>query len=184
MHVLGLDPSLRCTGASIVGDSGIVFPTRFPTTATSGLLEQREQIRYIVGSVLRFAPAHDLLTVIERPYVPQGQGGAGGLIERAWLFGMLVDQLSQRGPVVQVRAKTRAKYGAHNGNADKRAVKAAIREAFPNVKVRDDNEADSIALAAMGARHLGWPIDGAPSKAQTEAMAAVVWPTQMKEQAA
>jgi Holliday junction resolvasome RuvABC endonuclease subunit len=177
MQVLGIDPSLRCTGVATVGEAGMVFPSRVPTMSMETLTGQRDLVRYIVGSVLAFAPATNLLTVIERPYVPQGQGGAGSLIERAWLFGMLVDQLMLRGPVVDVRPSLRAKYAAHNGNADKAAVKAAIRDAYPNVRVRDDNEADAIALAAMGARFLGMPIDGTPSKAQEQAMTAVHWPT-------
>jgi Holliday junction resolvasome RuvABC endonuclease subunit len=180
MVVLGIDSSLRKTGLALVHD-GKVTPNRILTDAVSTLAEQREQTRYIVMAVLRFAPKNVDLTVIEAPYVPQAQGAAGDLVERCWLYGMLVDQLMSRGPVARVRPKTRAKYGSGDGNADKRKVREAVRAAYPNLRVRDDNEADAIALAAMGARHLGEPIDGVPSKAQMQAMTAVVWPTTRRE---
>ncbi len=180
MAILGIDPSLRCTGIALASRGGDIAAQRFPTVAVGTLREQREQVRYIVGSILRAVPMTLDLTVIEEPYVPQH--GAGEVVVRSWVYGLLVDQLFERGPVVKVSAKTRAKYGAHNGNADKKAVEAAVREAFPNIAIRDNNEADAIVLAAMGARYLGVPIDGTPSKAQLQAMTAVHWPTQMKEQ--
>lgn len=175
MQVLGVDPSLTCTGAAIVGTSGLIFPTRFQTKPAKTLADLDQRIRYITGNVLKFAASTDLLTVIEAPFVPRH--ASGQVLERAWLFGMLVDQLLLRGPVVAVNARTRAKYGAGDGNADKKKVLAAVRLAFPNITVRDDNEGDAMVLASMGIRHLGAPIDGDPSKKQLEAMAAVDWPT-------
>jgi Holliday junction resolvasome RuvABC endonuclease subunit len=174
MNVLGIDPSLTMTGVASIVD-GITTAGRIQTEPAKGLADVDARIRYIVARTLRFAPDR-CLTVIERPYVPQGQGAAGQLVERAWLFGMLVDQLLLRGPVIEVRPTLRAKYAAGNGHAKKAAVLTAIREAFPNLRVRDDNEADALALAAMGARHLGEPIDGPGSKKQLEVMAAVAWP--------
>lgn len=175
MSVVGIDPSLRCSGFSIIDRDGSVFATRFPTKAAPNLAEQREQVRYLTGAMMRWAPTTIELTVIEKPFVPF-KHGAGDVVERSWLFGMLVDQFMRRGPVVVVSAAGRAKYGAGSGNADKKAVMAAVREAFPNVPIRDDNEADAIVLASMGARHLGFPVDGTASKKQEEAMTAVVWP--------
>lgn len=173
MRVLGIDPSLRCTGYTLATAEGKVFPARIRTKPASGLVEQRDQIRFIVGTILRAVPDRLDLSVIEKPYVPRH---GGDVIDRAWLFGLLVDQLLQRGPVAVVTARGRAKYAAHDGNANKAKVLAVIREAFPNVPIRDDNEADSLALASMGLRHLGVPIDGVGSKKQLEAMTAVAWP--------
>lgn len=173
MRVLGLDPSLRGTGAALVVD-GKVTSLRIPTKPAQGLDEQVEQIRYIVGRVLKTAGPVVDLTVIEAPYVPRH--GAGDLIERAWLFGMLVDQLARRGPVARVRTRTRAMYATSNGNAAKAAVLDAVRTAYPHLTVRSDDEADAITLAAMGARHLGDPVDGTPTSKQLDAMAAVRWP--------
>jgi Holliday junction resolvasome RuvABC endonuclease subunit len=174
MQVVGIDASLKCTGFATVGESGVLFASRFPTSPGDNTLADLDRrIRYIVGSVLMHAPVK-CFTVIEAPYVPRH--GSGQVVERAWLFGMLVDQLLLRGPVVQVRTKQRAKYASGDGNADKKKVLAAVRGAYPAVRVRDDNEADAITLAAMGARYLGYPVDGPISKKQQEAMTAVVWP--------
>lgn len=175
MQVVGVDPSLTCTGWATVGASGVLTADRFKTEPAKTLADIDARIRYIVGSVLRWSPAVDVLTVIESPYIPQH--ASGQVLERAWLFGMLVDQMLQRGPVVAVTPGGRAKYGTGNGNADKKQVLAAVRGAYPTVRVRDDNEADAIVLASMGARYLGMPIDGEPSKKQLEAMSVVSWPT-------
>ena len=51
---------------------------------------------------------------------------------------------------------------------------AAARR-FPDVEVTNNNEADALVLAAMGARHLGRPIDDMP-KSHLTALDAVRWP--------
>jgi Holliday junction resolvasome RuvABC endonuclease subunit len=176
MRVLGVDPSLRLSGVARVVD-GVLDATRIPTEKVRTLREQRDQVRYIVGKILRFAGDVDL-AVIESMYVPTREGAqAGAVTQRAWVWGLVVDQLFERCPVVEVTTKQRAKYAADNGNADKAAVTAAVKAAYPNLRIRDDNEADAIALAAMGARHLGEPIDGTGTPKQLQVMAAVAWPT-------
>lgn len=175
MDVLGIDQSLTCTGLAKTTPAGVVVTTRIKTSPSGGELgDTRRRIRYIVGQVLRFAPT-ECVTVIEAPIVIRnGQGGAQ--LERAWLFGLLVDQLIIHGPIAQVRTKTRAMYATGNGNADKPEVLAAIRDSFPDLTVPDDNVADAVALCAMGARWVGAPIDGVPGKKQMAAMVAVHWP--------
>lgn len=163
---------MTATGIAMAVD-GRVAVSRVRSAKADDLRGTRDRIRYVVGQVLRFAPA-SCLTVIEAPIIPRHNAGA--VLERAWLFGLLVDQLLLRGPVVEVRTKTRAKYATGNGNADKREVLAAVRATFPDVRVLDDNVADALALAGMGARWLGAPIDGALSKKQLAAMVAVRWP--------
>lgn len=173
MDVLAIDPSLTCTGLAKTS-AGVLLTRRVRTQPADGLGETAQRIRYIVAQVLRFAPV-ECLTVIEAPIVMRN--GKGGMqLERAWLFGFLVDQLMRRGPIVQVRTTTRAMYATGSGAAKKPAVLAAVRESFPLVEIPDDNVADSVAMCAMGARWLGAPIDGAPSKKQSQAMLAVHWP--------
>lgn len=174
MFVLGVDQSLTMTGLA-VSEFGVRTSRVKSEPADGTLAGDRKRIRYIVSQVLRFAPPV-CLSVIEAPYVPQGGKAAGAVIERAWLFGLLVDQLMQRGPVVQVRTKTRAMYATGNGNAKKAEVLAAVRAAFPDLEVADDNVADALALLGMGARWMGEPIDGELSKKQLSAMDAVQWP--------
>lgn len=174
MNILGIDPSFTATGLALLNDGEISLKRIRTEKPVEGLRGIRDRVRYVVGVTLKFAPA-EVLTVIEAPIVVRG--GRGGLqLERAWLFGLLVDQLVLRGPVVQVRPKTRAKYATSNGNAAKPEVLAAVRATHPGLHVVDDNVADALALLALGARWKGVPIDGALSKKQLDAMAAVVWP--------
>lgn len=178
--MLGVDPSLTCTGlAKTVG--GVVLTSRVRTSSEGDELgDMRRRVRLIVGQVLKFAP-EECLTVIEAPIVMRnGRGGAQ--LERAWLFGMLVDQLILRGPIVQVRPATRAMYATGSGSAKKPEVLAAVRALFPLLQVVDDNEADALAMCAMGARWGGSPVDGDLDKKRARAMVAVRWPNRNEEQ--
>ena len=177
MIAVGIDPSLRATGLASVTDDGSITTHRIVTESVEGLQATANRIRYIVGGVVRFVPRGSLV-LIEEMFVPQGGAQAGAVLERAWLWGLIVDQLFQRGcEVVTVGAMQRAKLATGNGHSKKVAVKAAMRERFPGVRIPDDNVADGLALAAAGARWAGFPVDGALTKKQTEAMAAVAWPT-------
>jgi Holliday junction resolvasome RuvABC endonuclease subunit len=175
MDVLGVDHSLTMTGlAKHADETTSLDRIGSGTTPDGDLGAVRTRVRYLVGGTLRFAPLR-CLSVIEAPYIPRHNAGA--VLERAWLFGILVDQLMTRGPVVQVRTKVRAMYATDNGNAEKPEVLAAMRAKFPDLTIRDDNEADALALLCMGARYLGAPIDGPMSKKQQQAMTTTVWPS-------
>lgn len=175
MDVYGIDPSLTCTGLAKTTPAGVVLTKRVKTAPDGDDLSAiARRIRYITSQVVQFAPA-ECLTVVEAPLIPRGHS-SGAVLERAWLFGFIVDQLMRRGAIVRVRQATRAMYATDNGRASKAEVKAAMRAKFPAVAIPDDNVADALAMAAMGARWLGEPIDGEPSKKQVQAMAAVLWP--------
>lgn len=171
--VVGVDQSLTMTGLARI-DGEQVTVHRVSSGPAVGLQGTRDRIRYIVGQVLRFAP-RECFSVIEAPVIPHNQQG-GAVLERAWLFGLIVDQLMQRGPVVQVRPSTRAMYASDNGAAKKPEVLAAMRAKFPSLTIRDDNEADALAMACLGARYLGHPIDGPITKKMQQAMTSTVWP--------
>jgi len=179
MQAVGIDPSLEKTGFATAGTSLVPYATTFPTSGDDdSLADLQRRIRYITGKALVFSPS-STLTVIETPIIPRH--GSGQVLERAWLWGFLVDQLLLRGPVVGVHPMTRAKYATGSGKATKPEVLAAMREKFPATELKDDNAADALALCAMGARFLGFPIDGEPSKAQLQAMTAVRWRPTPKE---
>ncbi|WP_291053648.1 crossover junction endodeoxyribonuclease RuvC [Herbiconiux sp.] len=176
MIAVGIDPSLSATGLASITDAGAVETQRVVHGATTGLSEMAERVRYIVGRTVRFVPRGSLV-LIEEMYIPQGGKQAGLVLERAWLWGFLVDQMFRLGcEVVVVGAKQRAKLATGNGNAEKAEVAAAMRDRFPGVRIPDHNVADAVAMAAAGARWAGFPVDGALSKKQHEAMAAVAWP--------
>ena len=71
----------------------------------------------------------------------------------------------------------RAKYGTGKGNAAKDAVLAAVIRRYPAVDVTGNDEADALILAAMGARHLGIPLELSPVPGPClDALLKVRWP--------
>lgn len=171
--VLGIDQSLRGTGLALYAD-GETVTALVRADLGEGVAGIRQAVRYIVGRVVTFAPACDLY-VLELPIQTPGKG-SGLQLERAWLFGMLFDQLMSRGQVATVHPMTRAVYATGNGRAPKADVIAAMKKAHPHVDVRDDNVADALALMGMGCRWLGSPVDGEISSKQAKAMRSARWP--------
>ncbi len=172
MDVLGVDQSLTATGLARI-ENGVVETELVTSEAPHGAWETRTTVRYHVGLTLKFAP-RECLSVIEAPIIPRHGGGLA--LERAWLFGLLFDQLIMRGPVATVHPSTRALYATGNGKAEKHEVVAAMKAAFPALTVKDDNVADGLTLAAMGARWLSAPVDGSVTSRQLKAMRSAHWP--------
>ncbi|QJU54378.1 crossover junction endodeoxyribonuclease RuvC [Herbiconiux sp. KACC 21604] len=182
MISVGIDPSLRRTGLALV-EKGTVSTSLVKTEPVVGVDAVDDLTLYILGCVVKFTPRGSLV-VIEGMYVPKGERTAGDVIERAGLLAHIITQMRRRDcQVVRVWPKQRAKYATGDGNADKKTVRTVMRERFPGVRIPDDNVADAVALAAAGSRWLGQPIDGALSKTQQEAMAAVAWPQREERRA-
>jgi crossover junction endodeoxyribonuclease RuvC len=175
--VLGLDLSLRSSGvACLTRDAGWTatiettgrradpYPTRW---------KRLDNIARAIKSHIRSndAPA---LVVIEGPAL--GMPG-GSTWDRAGAWWLVVDYCHRLNyPVAVAGPRTRAMYATGNGNADKTAVVAATRRAFPWFD-GDDDEADALQLAAMGRRYLDAPVD--PDQPwQPACLAATAWPVQ------
>lgn len=173
--VLGIDPSLAKTGL-VLANGPALMTRRVVTEPTHSSIRARlMRQRSIVAQVRDFAPTEGrVLTVIEAPVIAVG-GAGGGLFDRAGLYWRLIDELWAYGPVVTVQPATRALYAAGNGQASKKDVLASMRARVP-ISIVDDNVADAMALAAMGRRYLGDPIDGHISDASLRAMRTPHWP--------
>ena len=170
--VVGLDLSLASTGVAVIRD-GQVSLERVDAAASDDPLQSWRRIESTAERTLRQVPA-GALVVLEGPSWGSRFGKPDERHAQRWMV---------RGPllacghvVVIVSPRTRAKYAANDGKAQKRAVLASMRARHPDLTIRDHNVADALALAAMGARSFGSPIDGEPSKQQIEAMGAVSWP--------
>ena len=174
MIVVGLDLSLTNSGVTVIRDGEIdLHQVRSVAPGDSSVLAVWERIRYSAIRVVRLVP-EDALVVVEWASYASKFGQPDERNAHRWL---VAGTLAQRGcRVLQVSPKTRAKYATDDGAADKKRVLAAMRARHPGLVIADDNVADSLALAAMGARHLGRPIDGVPSKQQTEVMRTLRWP--------
>lgn len=175
MRVIGLDLSLTATGVAIIDDGRVeVHTIRSSAKADASIAERvkrLDRIRWEVDGLLT-APT---LVVIEGPSF--GQSRQGGEHLRAGLWWRIA---SARPTITaEVPPATLKKYLTGRGNAGKDEVLLAVARRFPDVDVRDNNMADALGLAAMGARHLGSPLEAALPQANLAAMAAVRWPEEV-----
>lgn len=162
--VVGLDPSLTAAGIAILGSPGTTDTPNVPKLVTVGvsgsesasLAERSTRIGDQFERIVRSMPPNVRLVVIEQlPFT--APKFAAKYQERCALYYRVTEFLARRKiPVVEVGATTLKKYATGDGRADKREVVNAMRDLWPHAKVRNDNEADALALATMGAMRLGW----------------------------
>lgn len=168
--IVGLDLSLTATGraaycpqrnefvCSTVGSKGKRSDTYAMRGARLADLKDR-----IVQWSISVGLYHPELVVIEGPSIGSVNGSQH---DRSGLWWMVVSDFQARDiPVLVVPPKTRAKYATGNGNSGKDVVLAHVIERYAdNTKdrIKNDNEADAIVLAAMGARFLGIPQEATP----------------------
>lgn len=173
MRIVGIDPSLTGTGIAIVEDGRVTVRTvKSKGTAGDGLVDRRLRLRYLADSALHDAMCADLL-VIEAPAY---NSRTGHQHDRSGLWWLLVERaLGNYVHVAEVTTGGVKRYATGKGNAGKDAVLLAVARRFPDVAVTDNNQADALILAAMGARHLGQPIDSMP-QAHCAALESVRWP--------
>lgn len=162
--VVGLDPSLTAAGIAILGSPGTTDTPNVPRLATVGVsgsesatLAQRSiRIGEQTERIIRSMPQSVQLVVMEAlPY--SAPKFAGKYQERCALYYRLAEFLARRKiPVVEVGVTTLKKFATGDGKADKLEVIASMRELWPHAKIRNDNEADALGLATMGAMHLRW----------------------------
>lgn len=162
--MVGIDPSLTAAGIAEIRHPSTIHPPNRPKTLSVGTrgrsgatLEQRatrirEQARRIIAETPR-----DARLVVLEALPPQIPGAHGLHAERAALWWQIAGTFIRHGvPVAEVAPTTLKKWATGSGRADKAQVVAAMRHLWPLNRIRDDNEADALALASMGAQHLGW----------------------------
>lgn len=175
MTVLGVDPSLTCTGVALIDTVTGETRTRRVKTAPRGkaLADRRGRLREAIAGILDPLPRRLGMTVIE---LPNAAAQYGAHAERHALTWWLIDQLMARGPVTAVTPTQRSKLATGNGRADKKTVLRVVRAQHPDVTVVDDNAADALALATAAAYWAGKPpADYLPG--QQAAWVRVDWPT-------
>lgn len=178
--VIGIDPSLTGTGVATV-DTLDFADRRVQTIKSAGkedatLAQRRERLREIVSRACGpVAYLSDLLVVIEGPSL--GQKPQRGTFDRWGLWWLIVDELRAYGvPVAGVAPSALKQYATGKGNAGKSEVLLAVARRYPDIDVSNDNEADALCLAAMGARHVGRPLEDALPARNIAALNSVKWP--------
>lgn len=181
--IVGLDMSLTSTGVAriLTGDplGALVevrrIVTKPPPKDRVTLYTRSRRLRGIAQQAFSYCEGADLV-VIEGPSYASDSGAAH---DRAAVWWLVVARLTAQGfNVVEVPPTLVKQYATSKGNASKENVLAAMIRRHPDVEITGNDESDALALACMGARFAGCPIDGDLPQSHTRAMARVKWSTQ------
>lgn len=168
--VVGLDLSLTSTGVArcILGD---VYTTALVKPRST--MRGHERLSFLVSTIGEHAQGADLV-VVEGP----SYGSAAmqrGIHERGGMWWMVTHQLWLWGiPTAVASPASVKKYATGKGGASKDVVLTSIVRRFAAFDGNND-AADALALAALGADHLGQPIVPMP-QVHRDALKGVDWP--------
>lgn len=168
MRIIGIDSSLTGTGVAVLRTlPGVAcevhtVTAKVSTKAPSPEYAELERMHAITRQVGALDPGGTALAVLEGPSLASRNGKAH---ERAGLWWMLYAQAVNEWcvPVLVVRPTIRAKYATGSGNASKDHVMLAASRRYPDILMSNNNEADAVLLAAIGARLLGYPVEQLPA---------------------
>lgn len=190
--VVGIDPSLSSAGIAILVDGRPRFLRSVGSPAIPGVSgyygERSDRIGRQCRQILAEIDGWTERTGEDRPELAVIEGQAFGAnlpstSERSGLWWRLYASLRGRGvPIAVIAPKTRALWAAGSGDADKAAVKAAVRAWWPHARnhIRNDDIADAAALALAGAFHLGDPMPFPIKPQHHNRLKAAQWPTTME----
>lgn len=179
MNVVGLDLSLTSTGVAVVTDRGRVAVGRVRSEGkrSDSIRARSERLDSIACEVFAQARLANLV-VVERQI---GQS-TGSTHDRSGLWWQVVGELCRVPvPVVAVVPQHMKIYLTGRGTkvGKDETLAAAIKRYGHLVDLSNNDEAEALGLAAMGARHLGFPLEARRSLPQTHlrAMHQVDWTT-------
>ena len=179
MRVVGLDLSLTATGVAIIDGTAVMVSTiESKGTKDASLLDRMRRLDDIESQIINNIERGRLpdLVVIEQPAFSRTTGHHHDRSGLWWrVVGVAQDFYAD---VVEVTPGGLKKYVTGKGNASKDEVLLSVARRFPEVAVTNNNEADALVLAAMGADHLGRPLVTMPA-AHRAALDAVRWPGQV-----
>lgn len=171
-HIVGIDLSLTGTGIATVGNSVNVLTLKSKGNANATLDERALRLHNLTLDVVTRAVFGDTV-VIEQP--AYGQTG-GSHHDRSGLWWLVVDALiPEVDRLIEVTPQTVKKYATGKGNASKDEVVIAVTRRYPHIPVANNNEADALVLAAIGARLSGNPIEESLPVANLDALEKVRW---------
>lgn len=159
-RIVGIDPSLTCTGIATLTRFDDHVDVVTCTAISSGrradsLLDRRGRIRDLANRIVDHTTA-PALAVIELPTF--GVKG-GSSLDRNGFWWFVVDAFAQREvPVATVTATSLKLAIAGKGNADKAAVAVAVERLWPGLEVSSSDVSDAVGLAHLGAVWLGWDV--------------------------
>lgn len=166
MKILGVDPSLAATGLARITidmttppyetDLATLVELHTVTVHSAGAKsdtprQRRARVAAIRAQIVRAALDCDVVlieTLFANRMVTQGS-----LMDRAWLWGSVLDELHKFDiPVVHVSVQRVKMLATGKGNADKTSVAIGMSKMWGSlVDPKGDNEFDALALATLGA---------------------------------
>lgn len=171
MRIVGLDLSLTGTGvAAVWSRSGARYALLDRVKSPPAGDEWAARWARIVAVVdeVRGLLGEPELVVLEAPAYSRT---TGHVHDRAGLWWTVYRHLHYRDiPVLVVTPNKRAKYATGKGTAGKDEVLAAVVRRYPWADVENNDHADALTLAAMGARLLGQPVEESLPQAHLAAM--------------
>lgn len=188
--VVGLDLSLTGAGfAAIQSETAIegfevprfITKTFESAGATKDPIDKRirrieNQADEIVDEVVNLFEFPDLVCIEDMPYGAQG----AGTVDRTGLWWLVLTKIRRRLScrIVLVNVSTVKTYATGRGNkVGKDEVMLAIARRYQDAPITNNNEADAFALAAIGKRLLGEPIEESLPQTHLRAMDKVALPT-------
>ena len=175
---LGFDLSLTGSGVGAVGPNGIESFT-FGRKGKRGeplamRLERIETLADECVNVVHYYMEYPLIATIEDAF----NSGQGSSHDRAGLFWMVASRLSKLGiPTVLVHNTKVKIYATGRGSGlSKDEVLLATVRSHPTAPIENNDEADAVNLALMGARLIGQPVDGELPKVRLRAMEGLTLP--------
>jgi Holliday junction resolvasome RuvABC endonuclease subunit len=176
MRIIAIDPSLSETGLACLDTTNLEEPIwqvgsakgrRFGTGPLNEYLRMEDLavaiLTWVFDALSGYQPD---LVLIEGPAFSKNMGMAHERAGLWWsIFGAMADYgspIHTPPPIVVVLPNLRAKYATGKANANKDTVMLAVSRRYPTAALRNNNEADAVCIAAMGARLLGEPVDALP----------------------
>jgi len=174
-RVIGIDLSMTSTGLAVIANGTIETHTvkSKPDAGTlRSFLARSHNIAAGIDEAVRLHPSD--LIVIEGMAFGAKSSSLDKIHAHWWLVVKHLCEYVDQEPVV-ITSGQRCKYATGKGNAQKDIVLAAVLKRYPQADPKGNDEADAVIFAAMGARHLGRPVEESLPLVNLEAMEVVRW---------
>ncbi|ADX31929.1 RuvC-like Holliday junction resolvase [Tsukamurella phage TPA2] len=165
--VVGVDPSLTATGLCVLNvaepafmdDPAPGYDARTLTVPSKSSKTWHDLYLRIHGVAQTINDAVDYADVIVMEQ-PAFASRTGKQHDRSWLWGEVYTRFADRNiPVLTARPQDRCLYATGKGNAKKEEVMAATIRRYTEIDIPNNNVADAVIFAALGARAKGSPIE-------------------------
>ena len=187
MRVIGADLSLTSTGLALINNGHFEATANFKSKGKrgDGYPEWCRRIEAMSTDVTRKLNLWWVLEAVDLLVIESPSHGStfGNPHERAGLWWDVYRwAFDKEIPVATVAPATRAKYLTGSGRSDKKVVLAHAIERYVQLdtpRITNDDIADAVGLADMGARWLGEPLvpDELMPAANMESMKGAKWPS-------